>query len=397
MKHIARASFLVALVVCSFAIKGAALQEQHDHGSPTGRLGTVHFATSCSTAVAQEFDRGVALLHSFWFSAAIDAFNGVLKNDPSCAMAHWGIAMSWWGNPFGGFRSPQALQAGLAAVEKGRAAGAKTERERGYIAAVEVLFKDAATIPQRTRTLEYEKQMAAALGEVRRRSRSADLLRAGAGSNGAADRQDLRQPVEGGRASSRRSSPGSPIIPGSRITSFTASTCRRWRRARSMPPAATRRSHRPRRMRLHMPSHTFTRVGAWQDSIETNLASAAAARKDNAASEELHALDYQVYAYLQTAQDAAAKKIAGRDRGNWRADSDERRRRRRAAARGLLRPGRDSGALRARAECVERGGGVDAARNAVCVCRCHHTLRASARRRQERQSGRRRARTSRSS
>jgi hypothetical protein len=119
----------------------------------------VHFANSCSTAVAQEFDRGVALLHSFWFSAAIDAFHAVLEDDPSCAMAHWGIAMSWWGNPFGGFRSPQALESGLAAVAKGKAATATTERERGYIAAVEVLFRDAAAIPQRTRTLEYEKRM----------------------------------------------------------------------------------------------------------------------------------------------------------------------------------------------------------------------------------------------
>ena len=157
-----------------------AAQDQHDHGSPTGRLGTVHFATSCSKAVAQEFDRGVALLHSFWFSAAIEAFNGVLKNDPGCAMAHWGIAMSWWGNPFGGFRSPQALQAGLAAVEKGKAGGredrARARLHRGRRGALQGRRHDpAADAHARVREAD-----GAALDEVRRRYRSADLLRAGA-------------------------------------------------------------------------------------------------------------------------------------------------------------------------------------------------------------------------
>ena len=394
-------SLLVAVLLSVWAQRPFAFQDQHDHGSPTGRLGTVHFATSCSTAVAQDFDRGVALLHSFWFSAAIDAFNGVLKSDPSCAMAHWGIAMSWWGNPFGGFRSPQALQAGLAAVEKGKAAGAKTERERGYIAAVEVLFKDAATIPQRTRTLEYEKRMAAALGEVRRRSRSTHLLRAGDGSDGAADRQDVRQPAEGGRPFSRRNSRGSPTIPGLAhyiIHSFDA------------PPLAPRALDAARRYAkiapaaphaLHMPSHTFTRVGAWQESIETNIASAAAARKDNAASEELHALDYQVYAYLQTAQDAAAKKSLDEIAAIGARIQHERRRRRRAAAGRLLRAGRDSRPLCARAERVEGGGRLDAARNGVRVCRRDHLLRACARcgakrqprgRREGRREARRRSR-----
>src|SRR5688572_31076721 len=95
--------------------------DQHDHSASAGRVGAVHFATSCAPAVQKEFDRGVALLHSFWFSAAIESFNTVLKADPRCVMAHWGIAMSWWGNPFGGFRSPQALKAGVAATDAAKA------------------------------------------------------------------------------------------------------------------------------------------------------------------------------------------------------------------------------------------------------------------------------------
>jgi hypothetical protein len=299
-------SIVVAFVVCSIAL-ASALQDQHDHGSPTGRLGTVHFANSCSKAVAQEFDRGVALLHSFWFSAAIEAFNGVLKSDPGCAMAGWGIAMSWWGNPFGGFRSPQALKSGLAAVEKAKASAPKTERERAYIAAVEVLFKDAATIQQRARTLEYEKHMeqvaarfaddpearifyALALDQTALPTDKtyANQLKAA----GILEKEFARQPDHPGLAHYIIHSYDTPALANRALDAA--------RRYSKIAPAAPHA--------LHMPSHTFTRVGAWQDSIDTNIASAAAARKDNAPSEELHALDYQVYAYLQTAQDAAAKK-----------------------------------------------------------------------------------------
>ncbi len=307
MRRPASASFVCALVMSVFVLPAVALQDQHDHGSPTGSLGAVHFATSCSKAVAQEFDRGVALLHSFWFSAAIDVFDTVFKNDPSCAMAQWGIAMSWWGNPFGGFRSPQALQAGLAALEKAKVAQPKTERERGYIAAVEALFKDAATIPPRTRTLEYEKQMAAlstkfaddpearifyalALDQTALPTDKtyANQLKAA----GILEKEFARQPDHPGLAHY--------IIHSFDVPSLAPRALDAARRYAKIAPAAPHA--------LHMPSHTFTRVGAWQESIETNIASATAARRDNAAAEELHALDYMVYAYLQTAQDAAARK-----------------------------------------------------------------------------------------
>jgi hypothetical protein len=282
-------------------------QTQHEHASPAGRLGTVHFTNSCRKEVAAEFDRAVAMLHSFWFSAAIDTFNGVLKNDPDCAMAHWGIAMSRWSNPFGGFRSPQALQAGLASVEKGKASGAATDRERRYLAAVEVLFKDAATIPQRTRTLEYEKameQLAAAFPDdpearifyalaldqtaLPTDKTYANQLKAAA----ILEKEFERQPDHPGLAHY--------IIHSYDVPALASRGLDAARRYAKIAPAAPHA--------LHMPSHTFTRVGAWQESIETNRASAAAARRDNAASEELHALDYQVYAYLQTGQDLAAKK-----------------------------------------------------------------------------------------
>jgi len=303
---------MVLVVVLSFALAGAGLaaaaQHQHESGRTPDRLGSVHFVTSCSATVEKDFDRGVALLHSFWFSAAIAAFDGVLKKDPHCAMAHWGIAMSWWGNPFGGFRSPKALQEGRAAVEKAKATGAKTERERDYVAAVETLYKDADTVDQRTRTLAYEKAMellAAKYGD----DPEARLFYALALDQTALPTDKTYANYLKAAAILEKEFAREPDHPG--IAHYVIHSY-------DVPPLAPRALDAARRYAkiapdvphaLHMPSHTFTRVGYWEESIESNIASAAAARKDNDASEELHALDYQVYAYLQTAQDAAARKV----------------------------------------------------------------------------------------
>ena len=150
--------------------------QQHDHGAAPGRLGAVHFATSCAPAVQKDFDRGIALLHSFWFSAAIESFNSVLKTDPQCVMAQWGIAMSWWGNPFAGFRSPQAMKTALTALDAAKASGAGTDREKAYLAAVDLLFRDAATVDQRThdpsRTKRRWRRWPAAMPTMSRRESS---------------------------------------------------------------------------------------------------------------------------------------------------------------------------------------------------------------------------------
>jgi hypothetical protein len=293
------------------ALAGVPAFAQHDHpegGAPPDRLGSVHFVTSCNPSVEKDFDRSVALLHSFWFSAAIKAFDGVLAKDPGCAMAHWGIAMSWWGNPFGGFRTPKAIEDGAAAVEKAKAANAKTERERDYIAAVELLYKDAATLDQRTRTLAYEKAMekvaakytddpearifyALSLDQTNLPTDKtyANLLKAAE----ILEKEFKTQPDHPGIAHY--------IIHSYDVPALAPKALDAAQRYAKIAPDAPHA--------LHMPSHTFTRVGYWQESIETNIASAAAARKDKNPSEELHALDYQTYAYLQTAQDKAAKRL----------------------------------------------------------------------------------------
>ena len=120
------APFFLFLTV-TVAMATPARAQQHDHSVATGKVGSVHFQTSCRAEAQPAFDRAVALLHSFEFPYAIEGFESVLKADPSCAMAEWGIAMSRWGNPFSPSpRTPAVLQAGATAVAQARALGAKT-------------------------------------------------------------------------------------------------------------------------------------------------------------------------------------------------------------------------------------------------------------------------------
>src|SRR5689334_5978363 len=123
-----------------------------------GNLGKVHFPVSCSSEAQQRFDRAIAILHSFWYEEAVKAFTAVTEADPNCAMGQWGIAMSiyypLWVPP-----DRSTLQKGLSAVEKAKSIGAKTERERAYVTAIEVFYKDSDKLDHRTRALAYEKSM----------------------------------------------------------------------------------------------------------------------------------------------------------------------------------------------------------------------------------------------
>ncbi len=125
------------------------------------KLGTVRFDTSCSPAAQKEFNHGVALLHSFWFPMALASFDEVAKIDPACGMAHWGTAMSWWGNPLAGPPIARGLKEGAVAAERAKTVGAKTPREMAYIDAVGAFYKDADKVDHRTRALAYERAMEA--------------------------------------------------------------------------------------------------------------------------------------------------------------------------------------------------------------------------------------------
>jgi tetratricopeptide (TPR) repeat protein len=303
---------LLAATVLSFALPPLAIAQHDEHAVAAGeKLGTVRFATSCAPSVAADFDRGVALLHSFEFRAAIESFTGVLQSDAACTMAYWGIAMAYWGNPFGGVRSTAALEQGLAAVAQARATGSPTPRERAYVEAVAALFEDHSAVSQRERVVAYEKRMEAVAQ---------------------ANPQDLEATIFYALAVNQTALPtDKTYAPQLKAAGILEPLFERYAdhpglahyiiHAYDHPPLAARALAAARRYAaiapsaphaLHMPSHTFTRVGSWKESAETNRASEESALRQGVATEALHAMDYQVYAYLQMAQDNAARAVIER-------------------------------------------------------------------------------------
>jgi len=296
--------FSVLLIV----LASGAVAQEHQHGSGD-RLGAVHFATSCKEGAQTEFDRGVALLHSFQFNRAIEAFNAVLGKDSTCGIAYWGIALSDWSNPVApGAKDKSQLQAGRESAERGKTTGAKTERERAYLAAVGKLYSDYENTPQRARLIAYrdamqevaakypqdhEAQIFYALA-ITASEDPADKTYAGRLKAGAIlEKLFEQEPEHPGLAHYIIHTYDVPALAGRALVAA--------RRYAEIAPDAPHA--------LHMPSHTFTRTGYWQESIDTNIAAAAAARRDAQTAEELHATDYEVYAYLQTGQDQAARQI----------------------------------------------------------------------------------------
>jgi hypothetical protein len=283
-------------------------QQTHEHGG-SEKLGTVRFATSCAAAAQPAFTRGMALLHSFEFSPAIDSFTAAGTADPGCAIAYWGIALSRWGNPFAaGIKPPAQLEAGRAAIVRARDIGAKTERERDYVAAADRLYADFEKVDQPTRLRAYRDAMAE-LAARYADDPEASVFYAVAlvASNDPTDHTYANLLKAG--VILERLAPTQPDHPG--FVHYII-------HAYDVPPLAPKAVDAARRYAkiapsaphaLHMPSHTFTRLGYWQDSIDTNIASADAARRDGATAEELHAMDYQAYAYLQMAQDRAARRL----------------------------------------------------------------------------------------
>ena len=281
-------------------------QEAHQHG---GKLGTVKFANSCAAAVQADFAHGMALLHSFEFGPAIDAFGAVVKGDPSCGIALWATAIAQWGNPFSAAIKPAAqVQAARATLERAAATGAKTQRERDYIAALAPLYDNLDTVDQRTRVRAYRDAMARLSARYRDDTEAAAFYALSLA--GAADPADKSYAdfLKAGAMLEKlwRANPEHPGLAHYIIHSYDvpALASRAVAAARRYAKIAPDAPHA-----LHMPSHTFTRLGYWQDSIDTNIMSAEAARKANSLYEELHATDYQVYAYLQSGQDAAARRL----------------------------------------------------------------------------------------
>jgi tetratricopeptide (TPR) repeat protein len=303
---------LAACLLAPFLAAPEAGDHQHQPGSTASeKLGKVHFETSCAPDVEGDFDRAVALLHSFEFGPAIEGFNAVLAEDPSCAVAHWGIALSYWGNPFGGMRSTSALEQGSAAIQRGRAIESATARERAYVEAAATLFEDYAAVSQRDRVLAY----ADAMERVSRdypEDTEAQIFYALAVNQTALPTDKTYAPQLQAAAILEPLVEKLPDHPG--LTHYII-------HAYDHPSLASRGLTAARRYAeiapsaphaLHMPSHTFTRVGAWDESAATNRRSEQTAIEQGATTEALHAMDYQAYAYLQMAQYRKAKAVLDR-------------------------------------------------------------------------------------
>jgi tetratricopeptide (TPR) repeat protein len=289
---------------------------EHEHMTdPSAQLGEVNFPVSCTAEAQAAFDHGMALLHSFEYPAAIESFNSATELDASCAIAHWGVAMSLveplWGEP-----TEQRLAEGWAAVEKAMAAGVKTPREQAYIDAIAAFYKDSDTLDHHTRALAYEQEMAQLVQgypddaeaqifyalallatalptdkEYSNQRKAIEIL----------EPIFIEQPDHPGVAHYLIHSNDYPALAEHGVDAAL--------RFADIAPAAPHA--------LHMPSHIFTRLGYWQESIDTNMAAANAAKagipendRANTTSESvLHAMDYMMYGYLQLAQDGAAKAL----------------------------------------------------------------------------------------
>lgn len=315
-----------AVVACAAPL--AALDhkvEQHQHARPE-KLGSITFPISCTASSQAPFARAVALLHSFWYDEAEKAFAAVAAADPGCAMAHWGVAMSLY-HPIWAAPTSAELERGRAAAARAKAAVPRTRRETDYVEAVDAFFRDSATVDHATRALAY----ASAMERLHHRypdDREGGIFYALAllGTASPTDKTYANQKKAAGILN--RVLPVQPDHPGVAhylIHSFDYPQLAELAlpAARSYSKIAESSPHA-----LHMPSHIFVRLGMWDDSIRSNQDSAATARAHvektlpGARSfDELHALDYLAYAFLQQGRDVEAADAVQRVRSSSRFDN----------------------------------------------------------------------------
>jgi tetratricopeptide (TPR) repeat protein len=284
-----------------------ALSSAHDETPGKGKLGKVSFPSSCDPAVQPALERSVAMLHSFWYSAAEASFRDVLAKDPGCAVATWGIAAILMSNPLAGQgASPKGAVDAQAAIDQGRRIGAKTQRERDYIEAVAAYYEDWANRPERERQANRAKAFEA-LAARYPSDDEAKIFSALyiAGTQSQAD-QTYSSYLKAAAILEEqfRKYPDHPGVAHYLIHSYDAPPIAQKGlvAARLYATIAPDAPHA-----LHMPSHIFTRVGAWEESAATNERSAEVAKRGNDIDEAYHASDYTVYAYLQLARDAKAR------------------------------------------------------------------------------------------
>jgi tetratricopeptide (TPR) repeat protein len=315
--------FAISLIVAH--VESASAPEPGDLRA----AGKVDFSLSCAAEVQSEFARGVALLHSFFYEEARRVFTSVAERDPKCAMAQWGIAMTWW-HPIWTPPTPDEMSAGKTAIGKAMAMEAATDRERGFITAFNIYYNTpessaAGAVGQschgpvgpRDRVIAYEKAMRQLRDkypddfEVQTFYAFAVLSVGYATPNDTSLSKQLEAAALLEKLSKQNANHPGVVHYLIHCYDYPQLAQRGLAAARAYDSIAPWVPHA-----LHMPSHIFTRLGMWNESIAANQASAEASRayaamrqRDATEAEELHALDYMAYSYLQNAQDAEAKKI----------------------------------------------------------------------------------------
>jgi hypothetical protein len=305
---------LLFTLCCTLSSFGDDDKDHHHHEDLTEtQLGTVHFAISCDASVQKPFARGVALLHSFWYEEAEKEFLDIAKNDPHCAMAHWGVAMSIWHQLW---NEPDAnvIARGLNEVNTAKTLDQKaTPREQAYIAAIAAFYTDSGKLDHTARAKAYSDAMKKVYESYPEDDEAATFyalsLLASEPHNDAtfANRKQAAAILE----KLFTTEPDHPGVAHYLIHSYDKPQLAQLgipaaRRYAQVAPAAPHA--------LHMPSHIFARVGLWQDDINSNLASVAATRKTAAMGmggegHQFHAMSFLVYAYLQSGREVEAAKI----------------------------------------------------------------------------------------
>jgi len=305
-------------ILCALMVvfAAAAYAQEHQHGDHHAKeeLGEVHFPVSCNEEAKTDFERAVALLHDFWYSEAEKAFTKVAADDPSCAMAYWGIAMSNF-HPVWAPPNAAEMERGKTAYMKAASMATNTDREKGYIGAIAAFYKDLDTLDHKTRAKAYAAEMAK-VHQQNPDDMEAAIFYALA-LLGTVDASDKTYAVQKEAAAILTplvsKAPDHPGIAHYIIHSFDYPSLAELAlpAARAYAKIAPASPHA-----LHMPSHIFTRLGLWEESIQSNLAAAAKAKAHvqetlpgAGAFEQLHAMDYLEYAYLQLGKEDKAREV----------------------------------------------------------------------------------------
>jgi hypothetical protein len=300
------------ILATAIALSTGLALAQPAHADDT-TLGKVNFETSCSPEAQKLFNQAMLYQHSFWYRASQRTFEDVLKADPDCGIAYWGIALSLLWNPHVAPPSKN-LAEGAAAIAKGKSLSARTARERDYLDALAVMYADFDKVDHRTRIVAYAKAMEQ-LAQRYPNDDEAQIHYALALNTSASPADKTYASQLKGAAILEPISQRQPEHPGVAhylihlydyppIAEKGLDAARRY--AKIAPAAAHAQ---------HMPSHIFTRVGYWSESIASNAEAARVAKEAKDFHDQLHAMDYQVYAYLQLGQDAKAKAVMEEEAG----------------------------------------------------------------------------------